>query len=135
MKNLYSLLFIFLIISFITACTLERQLPGTWQIASYSEEGVTGRSTSATNVGTIEFDSDGTGTNDLEFKIFGSKQTDQREFTYDIGDNYITIKPQQENDSSSVKSWIVMENKRNSQKWKSTDDEGNVQTIELKKED
>ncbi len=137
MKNLYykvrNGLAVILIAAVVTSCTLEKQLPGVWQISSYTDQQVDGSATTATNVGTIEFNEDGTGSNDLEFKVFGSTTTDQKEFNYTLGEDYVTIKPRQRTDSLTVKTWLVMDNTRNSQKWKSTDNEGNIQTLELKK--
>lgn len=117
----------------ITSCSLERKITGTWNIAEYSQIEVNGSSSNAVNAGSIEFNSNGTGVNDLDYKIFGNRLQDKRNFTYDVGDNYVTIKPVQDADSIAAKSWIVMESKRSKQLWKSTDGEGNVQTIVLKK--
>ncbi|PTB97871.1 hypothetical protein C9994_00655 [Marivirga lumbricoides] len=133
MKSLlFTTLFAFL---FLSSCSLERKITGTWNITEYSENGVDGSSSSAVNAGKIEFNKNGTGANDLEYKIFGNGQKDKRSFTYYVGDDYITIKPAQNGDSIATKSWIIIESKRSKQLWKSTDGEGNVQTIVLKKAD
>lgn len=131
-----SLLFTILIIGFLlSGCSLERKIAGTWNITEYSENGVDGSSSNAVNAGTIEFNRNGTGTNDFEYRIFGDRQKDKRSFTYNVGEDYVTIKPEQNADSIAAKSWIIIESKRSKQLWKSTDGEGNVQTIMLKKAD
>lgn len=136
MKNIKSLsTYALLLSSFllvILSCTLERKLVGTWQIESYSEESGDGSNANAKNIGTIHLDKDGIGSNDLSYRILGIERTEKTDFTYNVNDENITIKT--EGESDLPKSWIIIESKRNFQKWKSTDGKGNVQTLILKKE-
>ncbi len=135
MKNIKSLSNYALLFSsflFIISCTLERNIIGTWKIESYSEESGDGSNANAKNIGTINLEKNGTGSNDLSYRILGNERTEETDFTYNVTDENITIKTDGESDLA--KSWIIIESKRNFQKWKSTDGKGNVQTLILKKE-
>ena len=115
------------------SCSVEKKIMGTWQIESYSEESGNGSNANAKNIGNINLAKDGTGSNDLSYRILGSERIDKTNFTYKINNENITIKT--EDDASEfAKSWIIIENKRKSQKWKSTDGKGNIQTLILIKE-
>ena len=127
----FKALFILLIVASLTGCSLENRIQGTWQITNYSEKDVDGSNANSVNIGTIEFKKNGTGINDLEYKIMGATKSDQSNFKYTVGDKFVTIDSDDEN--TLAKSWIVIENKAKMQKWKSTDD-GTVQTLELKKQ-
>jgi hypothetical protein len=114
------------------ACTIERKIAGTWQIESYSETSDDGSNASAKNIGTIHLDKNGNGSNDLSYRVLGNEKSEKTEFTYEVNDENITIRT--EDESELAKSWIIIESKRKLQKWKSTDGKGNVQTLILKKE-
>lgn len=135
MKNIKSLSIYALLFSsilFLVSCTLERKIIGTWQIESYSEESGDGSNANAKNIGIIHLDKDGSGSNDLSYRILGNERSEKTDFTYNINDENITIKT--EGESELAKSWIIIESKIKSQKWKSTDGKGNVQTLILIKE-
>lgn len=127
----FRVLFLVLIMAAISACSLQNKIRGTWQITNYSEANTDGSNANSVNIGTIEFKKNGTGVNNLEYKVMGTTKTEKSNFEYSVGDKTVTIKSDEEN--SLAKSWIVIESKAKTQKWKSTDD-GNVQTIELKKQ-
>ncbi len=124
-------LFIVLIVAALSACSLQNRIQGTWQITNYSEKNVDGSNANSVNIGTIEFKKNGTGINNLEYKIMGTTKADKSNFNYTVGDKFVTINSDDEN--ALAKSWIVIENKAKTQKWKSTDD-GTVQILELKKQ-
>lgn len=129
MKKLFSIAILFTILS----CSIERQIVGNWQITSYAESGADGSNANAVNIGTISFDKDGTGSNDLSFSILGAEKNEQNNFSYSIGDESVTIKT--DDNSDLAKSWLVIESKAKMQKWKSTDGKGNVQVLELVKKE
>lgn len=128
--NLKMLLLVVLVAA-ISACSLQNKLKGTWQITNYSEANEDGSTASSVNIGTIEFKKNGTGVNNLEYKVMGTKKSENSNFRYTVGEETVTIKSDEEN--TLAKSWIIVENKSKTQKWKSTDG-GNVQVIELKKQ-
>ncbi len=132
-KNLLKLNTVFLVILVfvMSACSLQNRITGTWQITNYSEQNVNGSNANSVDIGTIQFKRNGTGINDLEYKIMGSTKADKSNFKYEIGDKFITIDSDDEN--TLAKSWIVIENKAKMQRWKSTLN-GTVQTLELKKQ-
>lgn len=127
MKKLFSIVIILAVLS----CSIERQIVGSWQITSFAESGADGSNANAVNIGTITFDKNGTGSNDLSYQILGTNKTEQNNFTYSVGDESVTIKTGENSDIA--KSWIVIESKTKMQKWKSTDGKGNVQVLELVK--
>jgi type 1 fimbria pilin len=128
--NFKALLLVVIVVS-LSACSLQNKIMGTWQITNFSETNADGSNSNSVNIGTIEFKQNGTGINNLEYKMMGTTKTENSNFQYNVGDKTVTIKSDDEN--SLAKSWIVIESKAKSQKWKSTDG-GSVQTIELEKQ-
>lgn len=126
----YTLIFLTFLI--MASCSIERNIMGAWQIESYSEASQDGSTANAKNIGKIIFDKNGSGSNDLNYRILGNERTEKTEFTYQVNDENITINT--EGESELAKSWIIIDSKRSIQKWKSTDGKGNVQTLILKKE-
>jgi len=104
---------------------------GTWTVSQF-ETATPGKQTiSLNNVGTMEFKSNGTGSKNLNYSVLGVQRNDDLPFKWEWNDGkYVII----ESDGSEFsKIWIIMENKRKLQKWKSTDGANNVQVLELKK--
>jgi len=67
----------------------------------------------------------------LNYTVLGVEKNDSTPFEWEATENYITINSE---DSEISKTWIYLENKRKSQKWKSTDGKNQVQTLELVKQ-
>ncbi|WP_296621274.1 lipocalin family protein [Marivirga sp.] len=132
MKSIFTFTLLCSSLIFVLSCTLERKIIGTWQIESYSEESGDGSSANAKNIGTIQLNKDGVGSNDLSYRILGNERTEKADFTYNLNDQNITIKT--DGESELAKSWIIIESRNDFQKWKSTDGKGNVQTLILIKE-
>ncbi len=114
---------------FTTSCA--KRLTGTWNVQRY--ETVTPGQPAVTlqNIGTIHFKGNGTGKKNLSFNALGTVQEDKTPFkwTWQEG-KYVSINSE---GSDFSKTWIIMEDKRSFQKWKSTDGANHVQVIELKK--
>ncbi|HET8859042.1 lipocalin family protein [Marivirga sp.] len=132
LPSLFNFALVFCAILFTVSCSLEKNIIGTWQIASYSEESSNGSNANAKNIGEIVLEKNGSGYNDLSYRILGNERVDKTEFTYNVNDENITIKT--DDQSELAKSWIIIESKRKYQRWKSTDGKGNVQTLILIKE-
>ena len=114
---------------FISSCS--HRMVGTWTVSQF-ETATPGKQTiSLNNVGTMEFKSNGTGSKNLNYSVLGVQRNDDLPFKWEWNDGkYVII----ESDGSEFsKIWIIMENKRKLQKWKSTDGANNVQVLELKK--
>ena len=83
------------------------------------------------NIGTITFNKNGTGTKNLDYSLLGVSKKDATPFTWSTTEDFITIEG---DESEFSKTWIFIENKNDYQKWQSTDGANTVQTLELVKE-
>ncbi len=127
MKNKYIILV--LSITFLNSCAPK--LVGTWTVQKYQRVTPGEQGTTLSNIGTMTFNKDYTGNKQLDYTVLSIEQSDSAPFTWSTTESYITIEG---DDSEISKTWIFLENKNKSQKWKSTDGENNVQTLELIKE-
>jgi len=118
-----ALLFVF------SSCS--HRLVGTWSVKKYENVSPGEKGISVQNVGSISFDKDGTGQKEMNYTVLGVEKNDSTPFEWEATENYITINSE---DSEISKTWIYLENKRKSQKWKSTDGKNQVQTLELVKQ-
>lgn len=80
------------------------------------------------NIGTMKFEKNHTGEQDLRYQMFGAPREIITNFEWQQGDGYVSIKS---NDSNFAKTWLVTEDKKKKQIWKSTDAQGRIQTLEL----
>lgn len=118
-------------LTLITLASCSKGITGTWKIVNY-EERSTGESTaSLTNIGTITFNKDGSGSKEISYSIMGIPIEDKLPFTWKQEGNTVTITGDEE--SEFAKAWIVMEAKRKSQIWKSTDGTDEVHRLTLTK--
>ncbi len=109
----------------------SHRLVGTWTVQKYENLSPGEKGVSVQNVGSISFDKDGTGQKEMNYTVLGVEKDDSTPFEWSTTENYITIKSE---DSDISKTWIYLENKNKSQKWKSTDGKNQVQTLELVKQ-
>ena len=122
--------FLMLLSAFLfTSCA--HKLVGTWTVQKYERVTPGEQGTTLQNIGTMTFNKDNTGQKQLDYTVLGIEQSDSAPFTWSSTENYVTIEG---DDSELAKTWIYLENKNKYQKWKSTDGENNVQTLELVKE-
>lgn len=109
----------------------SKRLVGTWQVQRFETVAPGQPSVSLQNIGTVHFKGNGTGEKNLSFNVLGKVQEDQTPFTWSWQEGkYVSINSE---GSEMSKTWIVIEDKRSFQKWKSTDGANRVQVIELKK--
>lgn len=126
-KFFYLLSFSLLFLS--SSCS--HRLVGTWTVQKYESMSAGDKGVSVQNVGSISFDKDGTGQKEMNYTVLGMEKDDSTPFKWTATDDYITIESR---DSDISKTWIFLENKGKSQKWKSTDGKNQVQTLELAKQ-
>ena len=112
----------------ITACA-DNQLVGEWKVNSLEIVQPGQQAVRVQHIGTYTFNSDGTGRRDIRYSVLGQPFEDQRGFRWSVRDKYLTL----ESDSAANKVWIMEEDGRFRQRWKSTDGGGQVQTLELAK--
>lgn len=121
---------IILLVSCSAANKLNKRLQGSWNINSYMEQHVGEEEAAATNIGTMTFNDDKSGTKKITYRILQNNTTDTSRFWWENTAKTVTIKGE---NSAFAKTWIVIKNNRKTQKWKSTDGKGNVQSLVLKK--
>ena len=103
-----------------------------WNIDKYEVINNKGQNTSAQNIGSIEFKKNGKGTKNISYNVFQNDFIDESGFEYELKDGYIIIKITDNNDKSALnKTWIIVNDKKKKQVWKSTDGSKSVQIIEL----
>lgn len=112
---------------------LAKRLVGEWNIVSYSEQfHATGASeVTLTNIGTLMLNKNGTGDKSINFSIMSRTVTDTLSFNWNNTVDKVTLMGSEE--SLFAKTWLVMSSKKNEQVWRSTDNEGNSQRMELKR--
>lgn len=108
----------------------SKKIVGEWTVSKYETTKPGVETISLSNIGTITFKSNHKGEKNLEYEVLGISKKDNVSFTWEATDKYIIIDSE---NSDFAKTWIILENKNNSQIWKSTDGENEVQTLELSK--
>lgn len=135
MKASLQFLAIIALIAF-SSCSAQRQLSnrieGEWAIERYHVLQTNGSESTLENVGTIIFNSNGRGTQTFTSAISQIDSDNTGEFRWDNTVDAVFITGQ---NASNRKAWLIIESSRNSQKWGSTDSEGTVQIMQLRKKD
>lgn len=120
-------LFVF---SILLLASCSPRLVGTWTVEKYQKSTPGEEGMSVSNIGTITFEKNGTGTKKLDYSLLGVSKKDATPFNWSTTEQFITIEG---DDSELSKTWIYIENKNDYQKWQSTNGANNVQTLELSK--
>jgi hypothetical protein len=129
MKLTKTILLITAIGLMISSCS--HRLVGTWNVQKYQTETPGNEGTTLSNIGTITFNKDRSGSKKLDFKVLGIQKNDTVPFEWTATENFVTIKGE---NSELVKTWIYIENKSNFQKWQATDGANTVQSLEMVKQ-
>ncbi len=119
-----------LFFSLFLLASCSSKLVGTWNVEKYQRSTPGEEGMSVSNIGTISFNKNGTGTKQLDYSLLGISKNDAAPFKWSMTEQFITIEG---DDSELSKTWIFIENKGDYQKWQSTDGANNVQTLELAK--
>jgi len=109
----------------------QRRLVGNWNVERYEQLFPSGQKEEFRNVGTIRFNTNGTGENDLSILTRTVRQPGDRGFNWINTAESVTITS---NNTYLAKAWIVIQNKGSFQVWKSTT-QTVVQTMELRRAD
>lgn len=126
MKSVITLALI--VVLSLTSCS--EKIVGTWNVQRYETVKPGQQNISLNNIGTITFNKNNTGEKSLNYKVLGIETIDDIPFTWNLNEPYITIESE---NSSLSKTWILIEYKNKTQKWKSTDGSNEIQTLELTK--
>ncbi|GAB3165709.1 lipocalin family protein [Telluribacter humicola] len=113
----------------LAGCVGDR-LVGTWEVAAYEMQRPGQQGVRVQNIGTITFNSDQTGQADIQYQVLDQEFRDTLSFTWSKSEGFITLEGGQ---SEFAKTWIVVDDERTTQRWRSTDGNNQVQLLELKK--
>lgn len=113
---------------FVLFTSCSHRLVGTWNISKYETVTPGKQGMSLTNIGTMTFYKNGSGSKQLSYSVMGLVRNDNMPFTWTAGDNLVTISG---SGTELAKTWIQVDNKKKFQKWKSTDGSNEVQILEL----
>ena len=136
MKNITSgLLVATIMISMLSACAsaskqFSRRLEGNWEIVQYKTEIQQLQRTAFPPYRNITFMKRGRGRVSANNEYREEKGGQGFDFEWTCTDNTVTMRGF---DTDFARSWIVVENKKTRQVWKSTDGANGVQTLELRK--
>ena len=136
MKNtIYRLLFAAIAISTLHACAgpgkqFSRRLEGNWEIVQYKTEIQQFQRTAFPPYRSISFMKKGRGRVSANNEYNAEKGGQGFDFEWTNTENTVTMRGF---DTDFARSWIVVENKKSSQVWKSTDGANGVQTLELRR--
>lgn len=132
-RTFFSYLSLFLLLASLSACSaqrkLQRRLTGTWNVTRYEILYPSGQREETFNVGTVVFNRNGSGDNDMPILTRNIRTPDARRFSWKNTDQSVTIISE---NTFLAKAWIIVENRRNRQVWRSTTNEL-IQTMELQK--
>jgi hypothetical protein len=112
-----------------TVMVMNKRLPSEWNIKSYEEKTAEGTAISVLNIGSIRFESNGTGTKSVNFKMVDRIIEDYQPFEWKVIADTVVIS----GTSFFSKAWTIVENTPSNQVWKASDKAGNVQTMMLSK--
>jgi hypothetical protein len=128
MKTAKLLLSLAIVASLFVSCS--QGIVGNWSIQKYQSTIPDQQDIILSNVGTINFNRNGTGEKNVSYTVFDLTKTDNSPFTWTINENLLTIIS---DDSEFSKTWIQVENQKSFQYLTSTDGQNRVQILELRK--
>lgn len=133
MKTIYKISLLLLTLGMIS-CSAQRQLASRlsceWIIEEYEVSLANGSETRMENAGTIVFLNSGRGQQTFTSAITQIDASNTGDFRWENNANVVFIWGR---DAQYRKAWIIVESSRSKQLWRSTDTEGNVQTMILSK--
>ena len=106
------------------------RLVGTWTVQKYETMVPGQQGTSVSNVGTITFKKNYTGNKDIHYTVFGVQRDNTSSFTWSATKSYVTIHT---TDSEFAKTWLLIKDDKNFQRWQATNGNNQIQTLELKR--
>lgn len=119
-----------LTLGLISLVSCSHKLVGTWKVDKYETVSPGQQGVSLSNIGTMTFNGNNSGEKNLNYKVLGIERTDNLPFDWSATENYVSIK---NGGAEFSKTWIILENKKNLQRWKSTNGGNQVQILQLSK--
>lgn len=135
MKSLVKI-FAFVLLIVMGSCSIQQQLSGRiegeWSIETYKTMLNNGSNTTLENAGTIIFRPNGRGSQTFTSSISQMDAENSGDFQWETDADIVFIMG---DNAVRRKAWIVVESSRNSQHWRSTDSQGNVQIMHLERKE
>jgi hypothetical protein len=120
-----------LILLIVSLSSCSSRLVGTWTLVNYETTTPGKQGSSLSNIGSMQFDRNGIGQKNIEYRLFDALKEDKGSFRWESIDDYVVI---QSEGSPFSRTWIVTGDKKKHQIWKTTDGANEVQILELRKE-
>jgi len=130
MLKKYSASFALSMLAVLLFSSCSQKIVGTWSVQKYETKESNNQTVSFTNIGTMTFYKQGSGQKNINYTLLGYNKSDVNPFTWTSDNGVVTITSY---GSDFAKTWIVTEDKKKTQKWKSTDGGTGVQSLELLK--
>jgi hypothetical protein len=132
MRRIYFLMAVVVALAVTSCRSQQRQLAtnlsSEWNIDRYEVRSPNGQSRIIENAGTLELNDDGTGVQRFAGNVINFGADNAAQFEWHNTRRTVYIKPSEE---ETPKVWIVVNSRRTQQVWYSTDDEANVQILEI----
>jgi hypothetical protein len=109
---------------------LAKRLEGDWQVVRYESENQRDQGVALSNIGSFTFYDRNRGEQNITYSGYQNSFPSNRDFRWSNTAEYVTLENAL---SRNPKSWIIVENKKSYQKWKSTDGSTGVQVLELRR--
>ncbi len=106
------------------------RLTAEWNVVRYETHDPNGQEVNIENAGTIVLRRDGTGTQTFSSSLIQKTKTDDSQFRWENTARTVSIKSSQ---YEPRKVWIIVESSAGGQLWYSTDSEGGIQILELRR--
>ena len=113
-----------------TAMVMNKRLPSEWNISNYEERMADGSANSVRDIGSMRFETNGTGTKSINFKIIERNIEDYQPFEWKVAEDTVYIS----GTSHFSRPWTIVNNTAGNQVWKSKDNKlGITYTMVLNK--
>lgn len=109
---------------------LAKRLEGDWKVVRYESENQNDQGVKLSNIGNFTFYDRNRGSQNITYSGYQNPFPTNRDFRWTNTAEYVTLENAL---SRNPKSWIIVENKKSYQKWKSTDGSTGVQVLELRR--
>ncbi len=135
MKNNLKILLLLSVIFLMSSCITQQSLRSSrlaaeWDVERYETHEPNGQKVEIENAGTIVLRRDGTGMQTFSSSLIQKSKTDDSQFRWENTARTVSIKASQ---YEPRKVWIIVKSSPGGQLWYSTDSEGGVQILELKR--
>jgi hypothetical protein len=134
MGKKYNLLVITIVAIALMSCSAQRRtasrIGGEWNIEKFENRVMSGSSSSIENAGVIVFNNNGRGSQTFTTTVVQGGVGGENEFSWENTEHTVSIKSL---NARVPKTWIIVNSGRGTQQWYSTDNDGNVQVMHLRK--